>query len=441
VSLLADRTRRPVAKLAACGGILGLAFAVGHSAVAQAATTTKTFSFTGSEQSFVVPDGVTSIHVVAVGGKGGTGTASTGGGFGAVASADIPIGPGTTLYIAVAGNGSNGSNGGPGAGGYNGGGTGGTSGDPALGQGGGGGGGASDVRTVKRTSSGTLNSRLVTAGGGGGSGGGSGGGNGGAAAADGGTGSGAGGGTGGAHATPTAPGGSGPLAGQAGQAGGGQSGAGGVAAGAGGGGGSGTFGGAGGVTGSGGGGNGGGGGGGSSSFGATDTNTNLATDASGTPSVKITYETPDTGGGGGGGGTGGGGNGTTPSVSSLKLSPRTFVAASRGASIAGVSTGTTVSYIDSLAGKTAFHVLRPSRGVKVGHSCLKPRRGRHGKRCTRYPSIGSFSHVDVAGANSFHFTGRVRHHKLHRGSYRLSATPKVGSTKGSEIRVSFRIVS
>jgi hypothetical protein len=103
---------------------------------------TQTFTTTGSHP-FVVPSGVTSVQVDAVGGAGGFF-----GGFGARVTASLPVTPGETLTIAVAGNGGNGQ---AGAGG------GGAAGGPAAG----GGGGASRVIQAGQ-------SRLVAAGGGGG---------------------------------------------------------------------------------------------------------------------------------------------------------------------------------------------------------------------------------------------------------------------------------
>jgi hypothetical protein len=114
---------------------------------------------------FTVPAGVRGLHVVAVGATGAGENCSTPvASFGAVATADIPVNPGQTLFVAVGGNGFCGQISGGGVGGFNGGGN---AGKPRAG----GGGGASDVRTISRASSGTLASRLVTAGGGGGTGG------------------------------------------------------------------------------------------------------------------------------------------------------------------------------------------------------------------------------------------------------------------------------
>ncbi len=118
---------------------------------------TETFSSTGEEQSFVVPAGVTSVRVRAIGAAGETAfsdspfqTAAPGG-SGAVVGGVLPVTAGETLYVEVA------------AGGFNGGGFG--------APGGGMGGGASDVRTVSSAAEGSLESRLLVAAGGGGGGG------------------------------------------------------------------------------------------------------------------------------------------------------------------------------------------------------------------------------------------------------------------------------
>lgn len=151
---------------------------------AQAATVSQTYQSatdTGTTATFVVPAGVTSVQVQAVGGKGGDDAAHIDtfgisdplrtGGFGALLSATLPVTPGETLYVYVAGNGiAAQSSGAVAAGGANGGGSSGAG--ASAGGGAGGGGGASDVRTVPAPASGSqtvsLNSRLLVAGGGGG---------------------------------------------------------------------------------------------------------------------------------------------------------------------------------------------------------------------------------------------------------------------------------
>ncbi|MGI8557726.1 MAG: fibronectin type III domain-containing protein [Solirubrobacteraceae bacterium] len=108
-------------------------------------------------------------------GAGDNSADATTGGSGATVTADIPVTPGSTLYLEVGGNGRDGSVA-PysAAGGFNGGGVGGLD---ASGSGfKGGGGGASDLRTAScgtrcAGSAASLDSRLVIAGGGGGAGG------------------------------------------------------------------------------------------------------------------------------------------------------------------------------------------------------------------------------------------------------------------------------
>ncbi len=132
-------------------------------------------TYTSGSNPFSVPSGVSSIHVVAVGGTGGLNPAGTDAGHGAVVISDLALPAGSTVYAVVGGNGVVGA---PGAGG---GGQGGTAypcsfDNPPpgciLGTGtSGGGGGASDVRTSQTD----LSSRLLVAAGGGGAGGASGG--------------------------------------------------------------------------------------------------------------------------------------------------------------------------------------------------------------------------------------------------------------------------
>jgi adhesin/invasin len=119
-------------------------------------------AWTSGQHSFTVPEGVTSVHVDAVGGHGGSSLYGYAGGRGAQVAADLVVTPGDVLVATVGGNGGNGTGGTTdGAGGANGGGT--TSADI---QASGGGGGASDVRT----SGATLADRLLVAAGGGGGG-------------------------------------------------------------------------------------------------------------------------------------------------------------------------------------------------------------------------------------------------------------------------------
>jgi hypothetical protein len=117
------------------------------------------FKYTGKEQSFMVPTGVTEVTVVAKGASGGgaaSGSYEAAPGLGGSLKAIIPVTPGELLIIYVGGEG------GHGYGGFNGGGAPGNS----EGYSGSGGGGASDVRQGGTT----LSNRVFVAGGGGGKG-------------------------------------------------------------------------------------------------------------------------------------------------------------------------------------------------------------------------------------------------------------------------------
>ncbi len=142
---------------------LVLAALVAPGASAQAASAS--FEYTGAEQTFVVPAGVSSVHVLAVGGSGGE--AFTGGGAGGAAAevgGDLTVTPGETLYVEVGGDGHSELEGG--GGGFNGGGAGGP-----VPFGAGAGGGASDVRTAPIAAGLSPDTRLLVAGAGGGGGG------------------------------------------------------------------------------------------------------------------------------------------------------------------------------------------------------------------------------------------------------------------------------
>src|SRR2546428_194872 len=78
----------------------------------------------------------------------------------------------------------------------------------------------------------------------------------------------------------------------------------------------------------------------------------------------------------------------------------------------------------------------------AGGAAGKPtRRNRKKHRCKRLVRLkGGFTLTGKAGTNSFHFTGRLRGHKLKPGRYRLVATPVVNGVKGKPASVRFRIV-
>jgi LPXTG-motif cell wall-anchored protein len=123
-------------------------------------TVSCTYSGTGAEKTFVVPSGVTTLAVTAIGAAGGLGQTfyrgTIPGGVGGVATGTLAVAPASTLFVEVGG-----------SDGFNGGG----SGSQWFQRYTGNGGGASDVRSISRADVGTLDSRLLVAGGGGGAGG------------------------------------------------------------------------------------------------------------------------------------------------------------------------------------------------------------------------------------------------------------------------------
>jgi hypothetical protein len=129
-----------------------------------------------------------------------------------------------------------------------------------------------------------------------------------------------------------------------------------------------------------------------------------------------------------------------PQISGLTLSRATFVAASHGAAIASVRTGTTVSYSDTAAATTMFTVERSMTGRLAGGSCVRTTKRNHShKHCIRLVKIGSFHHVDRAGSNQFRFTGRVAGRKLASGHYLLVAVARSSAGAGPGVSVRFAI--
>ena len=128
-------------------------------------------------------------------------------------------------------------------------------------------------------------------------------------------------------------------------------------------------------------------------------------------------------------------------ITKFALSPATFVAAARGASVvAAARSGTVITYDDSQAATTTFTVQRPTVGRRKGVGCVKARRRPpKAQRCTRYVKAGSFSHTDTAGPNRFRFSGRVGGRKLKPGAYRLRAVPRNGAGAGKAVTKRFRV--
>ena len=363
-------------------------------AAAPAAALGQAFSYTGGEQTYVVPEGVTQVHVVVDGASGGF-VASVGGGLGAEVSADLPILAGqTVLYVEVGGTGD----------GFNGGGA------PN-------GGDASDVRLLPRAQSDSLNSRVIVAGGGGGV----------ASFAGGDAGAdGSGGSAGGKAGTSTAGGAGGvPCSGCGVSGGAGSLGQGGAGA-NGGGGGGGYYGGGGGAVyqcggnycdefGA---------GGGGSSYAAPQTlHAAFGLEPSRMSGVTITPSAT-----------------TAPAVmlSGLRVSPRRFALGGRrvgGRCVAPSHrerkhrrckrpVALRISYTLNVAATVTFTLDQTIRGRLVGGRCRAHTKANRRRICRRLIRLsGSFAQAGAAGTNNLLFKGRIGGRPLTPGSYRLIATP------------------
>ncbi len=133
-------------------------------------------------------------------------------------------------------------------------------------------------------------------------------------------------------------------------------------------------------------------------------------------------------------------------LAGLRVSPNAFSAASSGGSVAGngkLKTGATVSYTDSQAATTTFTVLQKQPGRRSNQGvCVKVGRKPHGKPCTRTVTIGSFNHIDSAGADSFHFSARVNGRKLKPGGYQLQAVARnAAGLRSRPVTSGFRVES
>jgi hypothetical protein len=132
-------------------------------------------------------------------------------------------------------------------------------------------------------------------------------------------------------------------------------------------------------------------------------------------------------------------------ITGLLISPSAFLPAPSGATISSAKKtkkkyGARISYHDSQAATTTFNVLLKSSGRKQGRSCKKPSsKNKHGKRCTLLSKVGSFTHLDVAGAISLHFSGRLKGKKLPAGTYELQAVAHDGAGNGATVGTSFTI--
>jgi len=117
------------------------------------------------------------------------------------------------------------------------------------------------------------------------------------------------------------------------------------------------------------------------------------------------------GGGGGGGGTAPPPADTTAPVVSHVSAPATLRVGSSGTLRLTLSEAATVSI--------RFERVLPGHRAAGGH-CVKPRRARHGRRCTRLRAVGTQTRRAVSGANALPIGGKLGRRTLPAGRYRLT---------------------
>jgi CSLREA domain-containing protein len=107
-----------------------------------------------------------------------------------------------------------------------------------------------------------------------------------------------------------------------------------------------------------------------------------------------------------------------PTISALTIAPSAFRPARSGRAIVRRG-GATVSYTDTQAAKVSFTIVRIARHNKP---------------------VGTFTHRDRAGADSFHFSGRLNGRALSPGRYWLEATARAHRQTGATAKVRFRVI-
>jgi hypothetical protein len=113
---------------------------------------------------------------------------------------------------------------------------------------------------------------------------------------------------------------------------------------------------------------------------------------------------------------------TAPVITAFALSPSSFKAANSGPPTTAAAVGTRVTFKLNEPASVSFNVEQSLPGVRKGKNCVaapKHRKG-HPKRCTRAgTTLGGFtlSGPARAGANSFHFMGRLIGGQSHNGQF------------------------
>jgi uncharacterized delta-60 repeat protein len=103
--------------------------------------------------------------------------------------------------------------------------------------------------------------------------------------------------------------------------------------------------------------------------------------------------------------------------------------------------GTTFRYNLSEAARMTITLQRALPGVRRGRRCVKPRRGRLGRRCTRFVRVGRLVRESPQGKSRVPFNGRIRRKALRPGRYRavLRAVDAAGNRSAAR-KLKFKVV-
>jgi hypothetical protein len=99
-----------------------------------------------------------------------------------------------------------------------------------------------------------------------------------------------------------------------------------------------------------------------------------------------------------------------------------------------------VTYTATQADTITFTIEAVRAGRLVHGACRKPgTHSRHLPRCTYLAALGSFTHADIPGTDSFVLTGRLDGRSLPAGSYELVGVPANGNGSGAGTTRKFTI--
>jgi streptogramin lyase len=120
-----------------------------------------------------------------------------------------------------------------------------------------------------------------------------------------------------------------------------------------------------------------------------------------------------------------------PVISALKLTNTKFKVGTKKTALVAkakkmpAKTGTTIKYTLSENATTSIAVLKGAAGRTSGAFCVKPTaKLKKAKKCTRYVLVKTLTRLQLAGANSVAFSGRIESKKLKPGKYRFAITAK-----------------